>query len=66
MKRFDLMFGVNVRGTYMTSALCLPHLIEAAKKGRNPHILNLAPPLNLNPKWLSTSYYNRLSLRVYP
>ncbi len=51
MKRFDLMFGVNVRGTYMTSAICAPHLIESAKQGRNPHILNLAPPLNLNPKW---------------
>ena len=51
MKRFDLMFGVNVRGTYMTSSICVPHLIEAAKKDRNPHILNLAPPLNLDPKW---------------
>ena len=51
MKRFDLMFGVNVRGTYMTSSICMPHLLEAAKKGRNPHILNLAPPLNLDPKW---------------
>ena len=51
MKRFDLMFGVNVRGTYMTSSVCAPHLIESAKAGRNPHILNLAPPLNLNPKW---------------
>ena len=51
MKRFDLMFGVNVRGTYMTSAICVPHLLEAAKLGRNPHILNLAPPLNLDPKW---------------
>jgi len=51
MKRFDLMFGVNVRGTYMTSATCIPHLIESAKKGRHPHILNLSPPLNLHPKW---------------
>ena len=51
MKRFDLMFGVNVRGTYMTSSICMPHLHDAAKQGRNPHILNLAPPLNLNPKW---------------
>lgn len=47
MKRFDLMQSVNVRGTYMTSKLCLPHLIKAA----NPHILNLAPPLNLDPRW---------------
>ncbi len=47
MKRFDLMFGVNVRGTYLCSRACLPHLLEAA----NPHVLNLAPPLNLNPRW---------------
>jgi citronellol/citronellal dehydrogenase len=51
MKRFDLMFGVDVRGTFMTSQICMPHLIESAKKGRDPHILNLAPPLNLDPKW---------------
>jgi citronellol/citronellal dehydrogenase len=51
MKRFDLMFGVNVRGTYMTSSLCIPHLMASAKKGRNPHILNLSPPLNMHPKW---------------
>jgi citronellol/citronellal dehydrogenase len=47
LKRFDLMFGVNVRGTYATSQACIPHLAKAA----NPHILTLSPPLNLNPKW---------------
>lgn len=47
MKRFDLMFGVNVRGTYVSSQACIPYLKEAA----NPHILNLSPPLNLDPKW---------------
>jgi citronellol/citronellal dehydrogenase len=47
MKRFDLMFGINVRGTYATSQACLPHLKRAA----NPHILALSPPLNLDPKW---------------
>ena len=47
LKRFDLMFGVNVRGTYLCSRACLPHLLEAA----NPHVLNLAPPLNLSPRW---------------
>ena len=47
MKRFDLMFGVNVRGTYVCSQACLPFL----KKSANPHILMLSPPLNLNPKW---------------
>jgi citronellol/citronellal dehydrogenase len=51
MKRFDLMFGVNVRGTYLCSRACLPHLRAAAAAGRNPHILTLSPPLNLDPKW---------------
>jgi len=51
MKRFDLMFGVNVRGTYLCSQVCLPHLKAAADAGRNPHILTLSPPLNLDPKW---------------
>lgn len=51
MKRFDLMFGVNVRGTYVCSQACLPYLKAAAQAGRNPHILNLSPPLNLNPRW---------------
>jgi citronellol/citronellal dehydrogenase len=49
MKRYDLMQSVNVRGTYLTSKLCLPHLVKAA----NPHILNLAPPLNLDPRWFA-------------
>ncbi len=49
MKRFDLMFGVNVRGTFLCSQACLPHLLKAA----NPHILNLSPPLNLDPKWFA-------------
>lgn len=51
MKRFDLMFGVNVRGTYLCSQTCIPHLKESAKAGRNPHILTLSPPLNMKPKW---------------
>ena len=51
MKRFDLMFGVNVRGTFLCSQACLPHLQKAAAAGRNPHILTLSPPLNLDPKW---------------
>src|SRR5579862_4031739 len=51
MKRFDLMFGVNVRGTYLTSRLCLPHLLKAA----NPHILNISPPLNMQAKWFAGS-----------
>jgi citronellol/citronellal dehydrogenase len=49
IKRYDLMQAVNVRGAFVTSQLCLPHLLRAD----NPHILNLAPPLNLAPHWLS-------------
>ncbi|KAF1667363.1 Hydroxysteroid dehydrogenase-like protein 2, partial [Aptenodytes patagonicus] len=47
MKKVNLMMDVNVRGTYLTSKTCLPHL----RKGRNPHILNLSPPMNMNPMW---------------
>lgn len=47
MKRFDLVFGVNVRGTFVCSQSCLPHLLKA----RNPHILNISPPLNMDAKW---------------
>jgi len=47
-KRFDLMHDINVRGTFLVSKHCIPHL----KKGTNPHILNLSPPINMDPKWL--------------
>ena len=50
-KRFDLMFDVNVRGTFLTSQAALPYLRESAKAGGNPHILTLSPPLSMNPKW---------------
>ncbi len=53
MKRFDLMFGVNVRGTYCCTQACLPHLIESGKAGRNPHVLNMAPPLSMKPHWFA-------------
>jgi citronellol/citronellal dehydrogenase len=53
MKRFDLMFGVNVRGTFLCSQACLPHLQASAVAGRNPHILTLSPPLNMDPKWFA-------------
>ncbi|XP_062480244.1 hydroxysteroid dehydrogenase-like protein 2 [Pezoporus occidentalis] len=46
-KKVNLMMDVNVRGTYLTSKTCLPHL----RKSKNPHILNLSPPMNLNPMW---------------
>jgi citronellol/citronellal dehydrogenase len=51
MKRFDLMFGVNVRGTFATTQACLPYLKASAKSNRNPHVLTLSPPLNMQPKW---------------
>ncbi|HLL01615.1 MAG TPA: NAD(P)-dependent oxidoreductase [Myxococcaceae bacterium] len=47
MKRFDLMHSINMRGTYAVSQACIPHL----KKAKNPHILNLSPPLNMSPRW---------------
>ncbi len=50
-KRFDLMFDVNVRGTFLTSQAALPHLRKSAEAGRNPHILNLSPPLSMKAVW---------------
>ena len=50
-KRFDLMFDVNVRGTFLTSQAAIPHLRESAQAGRNPHILTLSPPLSMKAKW---------------
>ena len=47
MKRYDLMQSINVRGTFMVSKYCIPHL----QKSSNPHILTLSPPLNLKPEW---------------
>ncbi|MBM4188021.1 MAG: NAD(P)-dependent oxidoreductase [Gemmatimonadetes bacterium] len=49
MKRYDLMHQVNARGTFLCSRLCVPHL----KRASNPHILNLAPPLNIESKWFA-------------
>src|SRR5688500_4206814 len=49
MKRFDLMHGVNTRGTFACSQACLPHL----KRAENPHILNLSPPLNMEARWFA-------------
>jgi citronellol/citronellal dehydrogenase len=48
-KRYDLMHGINVRGTFFVSKACIPHL----RKGNNPHILNLSPPINMDPKWFA-------------
>jgi citronellol/citronellal dehydrogenase len=49
MRRFDLMYEVNTRGTFLVSKTCIPHLLKSA----NPHILNMAPPLNLEEKWFA-------------
>ena len=49
MKRFDLMFDVNVRGAYLCSQKAIPYLLESD----NPHILNLSPPLNMRAKWFA-------------
>jgi citronellol/citronellal dehydrogenase len=51
MKRFDLMFGVNVRGTYLCTQTCLPYLMKSASSGRNPHVLNMSPPLSMREHW---------------
>ncbi|MBZ4332777.1 NAD(P)-dependent oxidoreductase [Corallococcus sp. AS-1-12] len=47
LKRFDLMHGINTRGTFACSQACIPYL----KKSSNPHILNNSPPLNMEPRW---------------
>lgn len=49
MRRYDLMMGVNVRGTFAVTQACLPFL----KKASNPHVLVLSPPINLDPKWFA-------------
>jgi len=49
MKRYDLMHGINTRGTFLVSKTCIPHL----KKAANPHVLNLSPPLNMETRWFS-------------
>jgi NAD(P)-dependent dehydrogenase (short-subunit alcohol dehydrogenase family)/ketosteroid isomerase-like protein len=48
LKRYDLMQDINVRGTFAVGRACIPHL----RNGKNPHILNLSPPISLEPKWL--------------
>ena len=48
MKRYDLMMDINVRGTFVVGKACIPHL----RRGTNPHILNLSPPISLEPKWM--------------
>ncbi|MGD9549201.1 MAG: SDR family oxidoreductase [Candidatus Krumholzibacteriia bacterium] len=49
MKMYDRMFEINARGSYLVTRTALPHLLEAS----NPHVLNLSPPLNLDPRWFA-------------
>ncbi len=51
MKRFDLMHGVNARGTYLCTMACLPALRASAAAGRNPHVLTMSPPLSMKTHW---------------
>ncbi len=53
MKRFDLMNGVNARGTYLCTAACLAELRKSAAAGRNPHVLNMSPPLSMKEHWFA-------------
>ena len=53
IRRFDLMMGVNARGTFLVTQTCLPHLKQSAAAGRSPHVLTLAPPPNLDARWFA-------------
>ena len=51
MKRFDLMHGINLRGTYLCTMACLAELKKSAAAGRNPHVLTMSPPLSMKTHW---------------
>jgi citronellol/citronellal dehydrogenase len=53
MKRYDLMNGINARGTYLCTQACLPELKKAAAAGRNAHVLNMSPPLSMKEHWFA-------------
>ena len=53
MKRFDLMTGINARGTYLCTMACLAELKKSAKAGRNPQVLTMSPPLSMKTHWFS-------------
>jgi citronellol/citronellal dehydrogenase len=57
LKGYDLMQDINVRGSFMVTQACLPHLLKA----ENPHVLNIAPPLNLDRRWFSTHTGNTIA-----
>jgi NAD(P)-dependent dehydrogenase (short-subunit alcohol dehydrogenase family) len=60
MKRFDLMMTVNARGTFATTQACLPYL----KTGKNPHVLNLSPPLSMKPAWFR-NHVGKYKMRTF-
>jgi citronellol/citronellal dehydrogenase len=51
MKKYDLLHSVDGRATFLVSQKCIPHLLESAKRGRNPHILMISPPLDMDQRW---------------
>lgn len=53
MKRYDLMNGVNARGTYLCTQACLAELKKSAQAGRHPHVLSMSPPLSMKPHWFA-------------
>lgn len=53
MKRYDLMNGINARGTYLCTSACLAELKKSAAAGRNPHVLNMSPPLSMKTHWFA-------------
>lgn len=60
-KKFDLMHQINTRGTFLCSRICLPHLMQSQKNGKEPHILTMSPPLRLDPARLSKNIAYTLS-----
>jgi citronellol/citronellal dehydrogenase len=54
MKRYDLMNGINARGTYLCTQACLAELKKSAAAGRNPHVLNMSPPLSMKQHWFAS------------
>ena len=53
MKRYDLMNGINARGTYLCTQACLPELKKSAAAGRHPHVLSMSPPLSMKERWFA-------------
>ena len=53
MKRYDLMNGINARGTFLCTQACLPELKKAGAAGRNPQVLNMSPPLSMKEHWFA-------------